>query len=99
MSGFLSDSAGPYVTSSPSDNRDYSFDWSLVLQSGENISTSTWAATAGVTVGATTFTGSVTTAWVSGGSSGTTYTVTNTMTTSQGRTLARAFRLIVQTGI
>lgn len=63
---------------------DYTFDWSTNewLESSETISTSSWVAATGVTVDSDSNTTTTATIWVSGGTSGQTYKLTNTITTS-----------------
>jgi len=68
---------------------DWKVDWSSWLGS-DTISTSNWAATTGVTLGTTSNSSTVATAFISGGSIGNTYTLTNTITTAAGRTAKRA---------
>ena len=64
---------------------DYMFDWSSWLQSGETISTSTMTASTGITVDSDVATTTTTTVWLSGGTAGVNYTVTNHITTSNSR--------------
>lgn len=76
-------------TKDPNDDLDYSFNWSSWLQTNESINSVTVVASPGITVGTTSFTGSTSTAWLSGGvagASGTPYKVTHTIVTNQGRT-------------
>ena len=62
---------------------DYQFDWltNEWLELSEEISTSTWAATTGITIETSSNTTTTTTVWVSGGTSGETYKLTNTIVT------------------
>jgi len=62
---------------------DYEFDWLTEewLESTEEISTSTWIATSGITMETDSNTTTTTTVWVSGGTSGETYKLTNTIVT------------------
>lgn len=62
---------------------------------GDTIATSTWAAAAGITVGATGKTDTTTTAVISGGVAGQWYQVTNTIVTAAGQTLQQAFHLFI----
>lgn len=90
-------------TKDPDDVLDYGFDWGARwLSSGETISTSTWIASPGITVGtgsnganAPTNTNSATTVWLTGGNAGVPYTVTNRITTNQGRTVDRTMTIRV----
>ena len=75
---------------------DYSVDWSKWL-AGDQIATSDWFVSDPALVAAG---GSNTptraTAWLSGGTAGQSYTVTNQITTSGGRTDERSFTIQVQ---
>ena len=99
MSGFSADAAGPFIVSAPGDNRDYSLDWTALVQEGETLSASDWSVAHGLVLGAVAVTGLVTTQWLSGGGDGMDYRVTNTVTTSQGRVFKRSFRVLVRSGI
>ena len=71
---------------------DYKIDWSDWLSS-ETISTSSWAVSSGIIKDSDTNTTTTATVWVSGGTLGSLYTVTNTIVTSASRTAQRAFRI------
>lgn len=63
------------------------FDWSRVLQPGDQIAAANWAADdAALTVTVDDVTTGHTTAFVSGGSPGRRYRITNTITTADGET-------------
>lgn len=86
----------------PADRRDYSLDWAALglLPAGDSISASTWTADAGITVEsagqfAPTFTTTKTTVWLSGGTDGTSYNVTNRITTTAGRIVERTIKVLV----
>lgn len=66
----------------PASILDFSFDWSDWLDNGETISLSVMEATTGLTIDSTTASLTSTTAWLSGGTSGRTYTLTNRITTN-----------------
>ena len=71
----------------PDANKDYSIDWSAILADAEIIEDSVWAVTPtglDIGVGTTTIVGGVTTCWLSGGTIGDTYRVTNTIETDRG---------------
>ena len=75
----------------PSGVRDYSIDWSAVLDSAETIpSDATWTVPAGITKDAQSITGDITTIRLSGGTAGTSYTVTANITTSAGQKFERS---------
>lgn len=88
---------------------DFGFDWKYATQesraeagtadgwlaSGETISSYTITLQSGLTAGTHTNTDGVVTAWVSGGTAGTYYTVACRIVTSQGRTDERTIKLHV----
>lgn len=74
---------------------DYTLDWSAWLGS-DTISTAVWAADTGLTVNSTSKTTTSATAWLAGGSDGTTYNVKNTITTAGGRTDERTIAIEVR---
>lgn len=74
---------------------DYGLDWSSWLADGEIISTSSWTAESGITVDSDSKDSSSTTVWLSGGTDGESYLVTNTITTSGFRTVERSIRIMV----
>lgn len=78
----------------PQANLDYQIDWTAWL-AGDTISASSWSA-AGITVGANTHTDAVATVWLSGGSAGSSYVVTNQITTTGGRTDERKITILVR---
>lgn len=65
---------------------DYKFDWTDWLQTSETISTSTMTVQSGITKDSDSNTTTTATVWLSGGTEGIRYTVTNRITTNQGRT-------------
>lgn len=75
---------------------DYAVDWSEWLREGETITTSSVTATADITVDSDTSTDTLVTVWLSGGSSGQRYEVTNHVVTSHGREDDRTFKVYVQ---
>jgi hypothetical protein len=72
----------------------YPVDWSSLI-GVETILTSTWVLDAGITLNSSSNTSTTTTAVISGGSQGTSYRVTNRITTSGSRTMERGFWLNV----
>jgi hypothetical protein len=64
---------------------DYGFDWSDWLESAETIATSTWTVPAGITKDSDTKDNTTTTIWLSGGTEGASYKITNHIVTSEGR--------------
>lgn len=81
-------------TKDPDAVLDYGFDWTSWLD-GDTISTSAWSADAGITVDSDSNNTTSTTVWLSGGTAGTTYEVTNQITTAAGRTDDRTIRIKV----
>ncbi len=82
-------------TKDPNAVLDYSVDWSRWLD-GDTIATSVWTVPAGLTKVSDTNTTTKTTAWLSGGAADQSYTVTNRITTTGGRTEDRSFILKVE---
>lgn len=74
---------------------DYTFDWSTWLGDGETITATTVTGETGITVGVVTNDASTVTAWLSGGTAGTSYRVVCHVTTSDGRQDDRTLRLSV----
>ena len=78
--------------------KDYALDWAAMLETGETLLTSSWAvAPSGqLAIGLHPIVGSVATVWLSGGTDGTSYTLTNTITTSRGVTDERSVTILVK---
>jgi hypothetical protein len=74
-------------TKDPDAVLDYGFDWSRWLADGETITASTWEADdEGITIDdGTQFTDTTASVWLSGGTTGAFYRLTNHVTTSDGR--------------
>jgi hypothetical protein len=81
----------------PEEDLDYKGDWAAYLEPAETISTSAWVVPEGVVEGATFTNPSYTTIWLSAGSAGNTYVVSNEVLTSLGRTAVRSFKLNIVT--
>tara|TARA_B100000131_G_scaffold95289_1_gene92267 strand:- start:425 stop:733 length:309 start_codon:yes stop_codon:yes gene_type:complete len=76
---------------------DYAFNWSAVINASESITGSTWAVSStDLTVVSDSTSGTITTAFISGGKDGYYYELKNTITTDQSRTFVRIFTLGVQ---
>lgn len=80
----------------PSAVLDYGFDWSNCLESGETISDSIWTVPAGITEDSDEIGSTSTKIWLSGGTAGTSYTIANKITTTEGRTDERSFQINVE---
>jgi hypothetical protein len=74
---------------------DYTIDWTRWL-GGDTIATSEWLVPAELTLAAHTKTISSTTIWLSSGTAGESYTVTNRISTDGGRTEDRSFTVRVE---
>jgi len=94
-------------TKDPAAVLDYKFDWAAStnsngnsdwLATGETISSHSVTATTGITVDSSSITDSSTTvtAWLSGGTAGSAYTVTCQIVTTAGRTDERSITISVQ---
>lgn len=79
----------------PDEVDDFAIDWTERLN-GETISTSTWTATGGVTVDSDTFTDTVATARLSGGTLNAHAVVTNRIVTDASRTLDQSANLKIR---
>lgn len=77
---------------------DWTIDWSTWLGTGETITASTWTVTpTGLPVETSTSTGTTATVWLgAGGTEGSTFLVTNRITTSAGRTDERSIQITTQ---
>lgn len=84
----------PQLTKDPDAVLDYGFDWTAWLGS-DTIVVSTWVLAAGLTeVSREILAGSKKTRiWISGGTAGTDYVITNRIVTTQGRTEDRSMTL------
>lgn len=85
----------------PNDVKDYVVDWDRYLAGLEGgpdtIATSTWPSPpTGINVVSDSFSGNRARVWLSGGTAGTTYSLTNRITTTGGRTLDRTIEILVK---
>jgi hypothetical protein len=74
----------------PQETRMYTMDWTDGLNASATVSGSTWVVTGLTNAGDSVIGGTKTTVLLSGGTAGTDYTCTNTITTSDGETLERS---------
>lgn len=75
----------------PQETIDYAFDWSDFLASGETISASSWTVSStGLALGTLAATTDTTAAFVTGGTIGDVYRLTNKITTNQTRIAERS---------
>lgn len=87
---------GPTYRMDPSAVLDFAFDWSNWLAPLETIVTSTVTASPGISVDSSSNTNTVVTVWLSNGTAGRIYTVTNLVSTNQGRTDERTITVRVE---
>lgn len=78
----------------PDATSDYEQSWETWL-AGDTITTSQWIAPTGITVDTDSHTTTAATVWLSGGTAGETYEVTNRVTTAAGRSDDRSIRIFV----
>jgi len=74
---------------------DYSVDWTRWL-AGDEITTSEWIVGSGLTKASETNSPTKATVWILGGAAGQSYSVTNRITTTGGRTEDRSFLIKVE---
>lgn len=74
---------------------DYEIDWSAWLGT-DTISSSTWTVPSGLTEDSSTNTTTTATIWLSGGTAGTRYEVTNHIVTAGGREEDRTIQIVVR---
>lgn len=79
----------------PADVLDYGIDWAKAL-AADSIATVAWTVPAGLTRGAETRVGAITTIWLSGGTAETDHTLTCRITTAASRVLERDVGLLVR---
>lgn len=76
---------------------DYSVDWTLWMDDGDTITSSTWTITpTGPALSASSHDTTTTTIWVDDGTVGVTYELTNHIVTSEGREDDRTLTLVCQ---
>lgn len=87
----------PSFIKDPDASLDYSVDWSEWLATAsDSILTSTWTVPDGLTVVTQTNSGTLATVWLSGGTAGKAYSLTNHITTRGNRTDDRTIVIIVR---
>lgn len=79
----------------PDATLDWKVDWSAWLDTGETITTSTWIVADGITRSTDSHDDTSATIWLTGGATGGVYTITNRITTNQGRTDDRSLAITV----
>jgi len=102
ISGFKKDTIGSYIVKDPEAYLTYTVDWVDWVPGGDSLSTSTFTTStisgdaAPIVIAATTTIGAQAVVEISGGSAGELYTITNTITTTNGETDIRRFRIRVE---
>jgi hypothetical protein len=102
--GFNKDRIGAYIDKDPQSTLDYTVDWSSWINTADTLSTSTWAietiagdaSPLASTSTALDTTNHLTHVWVTAGTAGDNYRITNTVTTVAGLTEERYFRIFVK---
>jgi len=84
-----------YFSKNVDDTLDYKIDYAAWLETGDTISSSTWALTAGVVQTNSINTISSATIFISGGTQSVTYSVINTITTVQGLVKSKSIVLYI----
>ena len=80
----------------PGSRLDYTVNWTDWLEEGDELTASTWSSSPQITFESATFTGVQATAFITGGTAGVTYTVTNSITTTAGRDHCQKFTLVIE---
>ena len=95
---FKKDALGDYIEKDAAAVLDYANDWTawLAASATDTIATSTWTIQTGLTSSSPVVAAGVTSLFISGGTAGTTYTITNKIVTTGGRTDQRSFRVVVK---
>lgn len=86
----------PTKTKDPDEAKDWQFDFSKLLESGETISSHVIDVASGITLGAHTNTSTAVTVWLSGGALAGNYRLACRVVTSLGRTYEDAFTINVR---
>lgn len=94
MTAFLLDDEGWYILKDPAADLEYEIEWIDWLL-GDTLLTSTFTVEAGLTKGVTTNSAVTAKVWLSGGTLGGTYHVTNAITTVGARGDNREFRVVI----
>lgn len=87
-----------FILKDPQAVLEYTARWTewLADSAGDTIVTSTWTVPAGITQNNASNTTTTATIWLSGGTVGTTYRITNQITTAGARTAQRSFDVVMQ---
>lgn len=85
-----------YKAKDPDATLDYILDWSLWLNAGDTISSSTWEVPAGITKVSESYTAKTATVILSGGTEPNNYIVTNRITTAAGLIDDRSINITIK---
>lgn len=102
LTGFYKDNEGQLIDKDPEAILSYQITWSEWLPSGDTIASSSWEVetisgdTDNITITGNSFTDSVTTVTINGGTSGNIYKLYNTVNTNNSLTDRRYFRVKVK---
>lgn len=80
----------------PDETLGYQINWSRRLRSGDSISSSIWEVAGGLTKVEDSFDGKTTTIWLSGGTSGSKYTLTNRVNTVGARVMDQSVSIKIK---
>jgi hypothetical protein len=80
----------------PDEVLDYLIDWAARMAEGDTIVTSTWIVPSGIIKDSDSFGDDTTTAWFSGGTIGTKYSITNRVVTAEARTMDQTVTLTIK---
>lgn len=69
----------------PNSTIDFAVDWAEWLNTGDNVSVSSWEVPSGISLSSSSVTNNVTRAFLTGGTAGIDYLITNRVTTQGGR--------------
>lgn len=86
----------PAFNKDPDEVLDYGFDWSNWLEDNDTISSSSWTVPSGITKNSSSNTITTTNVFLSGGTAGKAYDITNRIVTAGGRTADRTMTIIVR---
>jgi hypothetical protein len=79
----------------PDEVLDYQVNWSARL-GDDTISSSTWVIPSGITKDSDSYTDTVVTIWLSGGTDGATYDLVNRIVTAGDRTMDQTIRIVIK---
>tara|TARA_R110000772_G_scaffold118888_1_gene224737 strand:- start:165 stop:494 length:330 start_codon:yes stop_codon:yes gene_type:complete len=102
LTGYLRDSKGIYIDKDPDAILDYTLNWTNYTQDSDAIATATWSVSvisgdaAPLVAGASSITGDQVTVIINGGTVGNIYTVNCLITTTEGLTDRRNFRIVIK---